>query len=186
MIRLEIALMNALARAKGALLTVYLRLHGCVVGKNLKCKQWPIFRVPPQGNMSLGDNIVVGYGITFILENTGTVTIGHRVILTHNVLISAAESITIGDSTMVGENVSVRDADHGTKADIEIYKQKQASTPVLIGRDVWLGAGTVVLKGAHIRDGVVIGANSVVTSSTTTDSYCIYTGSPIKFLRKRK
>lgn len=37
------------------------------------------------------------------------------------------------------------------------------SKPVAIGKDVWLGAGVVVLKGVTIGDSAVIGAGAVVT-----------------------
>lgn len=57
------------------------------------------------------------------------------------------------------------------------------NTKVEIGNDVWIGANCIILDGVVIKDGAVIAANSVVTKNV--DEYCIFGGSPAKFLKKR-
>lgn len=52
-----------------------------------------------------------------------------------------------------------------------------------IGNDCWIGCGSTVLRGVCIPDGVVIGANSVVTVSPPP--YAIVVGSPAKVIRYR-
>ncbi|MEP1201238.1 CatB-related O-acetyltransferase [Tateyamaria sp.] len=51
---------------------------------------------------------------------------------------------------------------------------------VVIGSDVWIGTKSIVLSGASIGDGVVIGANSLVNKSIPP--YAIVGGSPAKIL----
>lgn len=155
------------------------------MGKRLKCKTWPIFRYIPRGNIQIGNDVTIGYFITFEVEEKGKLTLGNSVNLTHNVIISVCEEVTIGNGTLIAENVSIRDADHGTKHNIPIGRQMQTSSSVSIGNDVWLGAGVAVLQGSKIEDGVIIGAHSVVTSSKTTSPYSIYAGVPIRLLSKR-
>ena len=54
---------------------------------------------------------------------------------------------------------------------------------VIIGNDVWIGEGTVILSGVKIGDGAVIAGYSVVVKNV--EAYSIVGGSPAKFIRKR-
>lgn len=54
---------------------------------------------------------------------------------------------------------------------------------ITIGNDVWIGRGCAVLKGTSIGEGVVIGANSVVTSDIPP--YAIACGVPARITRYR-
>jgi serine acetyltransferase len=55
--------------------------------------------------------------------------------------------------------------------------------PVEIGNDVWIGDRTILVSGAKIRDGCVIGAGSVVTKEIPP--YTIAAGSPARIIRPR-
>ena len=54
---------------------------------------------------------------------------------------------------------------------------------VLVGNDVWLGTGVVVLRGVQIGDGAVVGANSVVTRNIPP--YSIVGGIPARIMKYR-
>ena len=54
---------------------------------------------------------------------------------------------------------------------------------ILIGNDVWIGYGAIILPGVKIGDGAVIGAGSVVTKKI--DDYEIVAGNPAKHIRYR-
>jgi len=54
---------------------------------------------------------------------------------------------------------------------------------ISLGSDVWIGTQSVVLSGATISDGAVIGANSVVNSFVPP--YAIAVGSPAKVVKYR-
>ena len=54
---------------------------------------------------------------------------------------------------------------------------------VIIGHDVWIGAGARVLSGVRIGNGAVIGASSVVASDVAP--YAIVVGNPAREIRKR-
>src|SRR5205085_7674538 len=121
--------------------------------------------------------------ITFDVLPTGNLSIGDHVNLSQDILITAAKSVTIGADTMIAGQLSIRDADHGTNSADKISIQALVAREISIGRDVWIGAGCTILKGAVIADGVVVGANSVVLSSSETQSYGIYAGTPVSLLR---
>ena len=54
---------------------------------------------------------------------------------------------------------------------------------VVIGNDVWIGKGSMIMSGVTVGDGAVIGARSVITSDV--EPYCIVAGNPARFIRKR-
>ena len=61
----------------------------------------------------------------------------------------------MGYSTMTREEYDRRAARY--KEDIA-----QGRRPIRIGKNVWIGAGSMILKGACIEDGCIIAAGSVV------------------------
>lgn len=54
---------------------------------------------------------------------------------------------------------------------------------VIIGNDVWIGEGAIILSGVEIGDGAVIGAGTVVTKNV--DPYAIVVGNPAKAIKYR-
>ena len=57
------------------------------------------------------------------------------------------------------------------------------SFQVVIGHDVWIGHGAIVLPGRNIGIGAVIGAGAVVTKDIP--AYAIAVGNPARVLRQR-
>lgn len=54
---------------------------------------------------------------------------------------------------------------------------------VILGNDVWVGEGALILSGVSIGDGAVVGARSVVTRDVAP--YAIVGGIPAKYIRSR-
>ena len=76
---------------------------------------------------------------------------------------------------------SLNPANNLSYADSQYFDD--ATGPVTMGNDVWVGNNAVLLGGITIGDGAVIGAGSVVTKSV--EPYCIYAGVPAKQIGKR-
>lgn len=53
----------------------------------------------------------------------------------------------------------------------------------VVGNDVWIGYGAIIMPGVQIGDGAIIGAKSVVTKDVAP--YSIVGGNPAKEIRKR-
>ncbi len=67
---------------------------------------------------------------------------------------------------------------------IEGYKAGFADLPdTVIGHDVWIGHGVLILPGARIGHGVIVGAGAVV--SGTFAPYTIVAGNPARTIRPR-
>lgn len=109
-------------------------------------------------------HLVVGRG--------GIIRIGDHVRIAHGVAICAHAAVTIGDGSTLGPFAMVLDADlHG------VPQASDDSLPIHIGRNVRIGAGAVILRGAVIGDNVEIPPHSVVSrrfppkgSSTSRDA----------------
>ena len=100
--------------------------------------------------------------------------------------VRASMSIRFGDHSGAAEHSSIRDSNHGTVLGVDFLAQRSESGPIVIGRDVWIGAGCRILKGATIPDGCVISANSIVLEKSKLEPNCIYGGSPVRFLKRRE
>jgi phosphonate metabolism protein (transferase hexapeptide repeat family) len=63
------------------------------------------------------------------------------------------------------------------------FRERRRARRVMIGHDVWIGHGAVVMPDVSIGNGAVIGANAVVTRDVAP--YTIVAGVPARLLRHR-
>lgn len=109
-------------------------------------------------------------------------------------IFSLINRVTIGNFCAIARNVSIQEYNHPldrcTTYSIlpNIFAQPdqtgyESKGDIIIENDVWIGTQAVILSGAHISTGAVIGANSVVSSYIPP--YAIAVGSPAKVIRFR-
>lgn len=93
--------------------------------------------------------------------------------------------VTIGNFTMIAYNVFILGGDHNYKvAGVPtVFAGRDVTKPTIIGDDVWIGAGSIIMSGVTIGDGSIIAAGSVVTKDV--EPYCIYGGNPAKKIKDR-
>lgn len=65
--------------------------------------------------------------------------------------------------SFMGPNVHIYSSNHHYDTITHMFRGMDATNPVHIGENVWIGYGTVILPGVTIGDSVIIGASSVVT-----------------------
>jgi len=93
------------------------------------------------------------------------------------------KAIEIGQDTLVGEFVSIRDSNHEyADLKIPIYSQGYVTKSISISSDVWIGRGCIILPGVTIGKHSVIGANSVINQNV--DPFSVVGGIPAKLLKK--
>ncbi len=98
--------------------------------------------------------------------------------------VSACERIEIGEQVLIGSRVYITDHNH-TFADPSRSVQEQGITPggpVVIGRNSWLGEGSVILPGVTIGEHAIIGANAVVTRDVP--AFSVAAGNPAKVIKR--
>jgi maltose O-acetyltransferase len=89
-------------------------------------------------------------------------SIGRGVFLNFNCVILDVAAVSIGASTQIGPAVQIYAADH-PRDPADRRAGKEFGRPVIIGGNVWIGGGAIILPGVTIGEDAIIGAGSVVT-----------------------
>jgi acetyltransferase-like isoleucine patch superfamily enzyme len=115
----------------------------------------------------------------------GSVHIGSNTHIQPRCIFSAFMSpIVVGSGVLIAPNCAFYPYDHGTATDKPIMNQPlKTKGGIVIGDDVWLGFGVVVLDGVRIGKGAVIGAGSVVTRDVPEGAIAL--GVPARVVRMR-
>jgi len=115
------------------------------------------------GMIHFGKDVLLYPGLYLETEESGSIEIGGKVVISRGVHIVARDKIAIGEGTMIGEYTSIRDANHVRVPGLTIRDSGHRARPITIGSEVWIGRGVTVLGGVTIGDGATVGANAVVT-----------------------
>jgi len=111
------------------------------------------------------------------------IRIGDRVGL-NGTTITSKKRVEIGDGTMIAPNVIIVDSDFHAQWPPEtrlLSSTADADAPVTIGKNVWIGMNSVVLKGTTIGDNSIIGASSLVGGAIPAN--VVAAGNPARVLR---
>ena len=105
--------------------------------------------------------------------------------LGHNCAIRVAQKVTIGKNCLIAAGVKMQDYDgHPIDAGQRREGQPPPSDgvkPIIIGNDVWIGNGALILKGITIGDRAIVGAESVVTKNVPSD--VVVAGNPARVVK---
>lgn len=129
--------------------------------------------------LELGDrSYIAGYGYV-----TGDVTTGQD--CTINPYAVVRGKVRFGDGVRVGAHASILGFNHGT-ADLDkpIHRQPLTSRGIVVGDDVWIGSGVIVLDGVTVGAHAVLAAGAVVTRDVP--EWAIVGGNPAKLIRDRR
>jgi len=128
---------------------------------------------PSQGNISVGKWCYVGEGSK--LWAAMSITIGDRVLISHNVNIFDSLTHPINAQKRHHHYKTIMQSGHPPSIDL-------GAEPVTIKNDVWIGANACVLRGVTIEEGAIIGVGSVVTKNVPP--YTIVAGNPAQVIRE--
>lgn len=106
---------------------------------------------------------------------------GKNVYANFNLTLVDDAHIYVGDGTMFAPNVVVATAAHPIDPVLRAGAY-QYNLDVRIGKNVWIGAGAVILPGITIGDNSVIGAGSVVTKDIPENVVAV--GNPCRVIRE--
>lgn len=136
----------------------------------------------------------IGRGAVF--DTKDTLVIGSNFVFGDNALLDNGDSfgcyignyvgiangsyIRTGNHSMADVTVPIIDQGHTAKS----ITYKDACYSVVIEDDVWIGAFAIILSGAHIGEGSVVSAGSVISSYVPP--YSIVAGNPARVIANRK
>ena len=127
------------------------------------------FFVDYGSNIYFGDRCEVNMNCVFLDDNV--IRVGHNALIAPSVQIYTA---------FHPANAARRFGPPGEDGSFAFCKTQTA--PVVIGDNVWIGGGVIIMPGVTIGDNVVIGAGSVVTRSIP--SSVIAYGNPCRVIRE--
>ncbi|BCW45434.1 sugar O-acetyltransferase [Arthrobacter sp. StoSoilB5] len=108
------------------------------------------------------------------------ITVGAGTFINYNLTALDVAAIQIGSHCQIGPNVQLLTPTHPLEAKPRRDKL-EAAKPIVIGDNVWLGGGVIVLAGVSIGENSVVGAGSVVTKDLPANVLAM--GTPAKVIR---
>lgn len=124
-----------------------------------------------KNTIAIGDNFYIGRYSQIECDTT----IGHNVILGNNVaFVGKYDHHYHQIGTPIRLASQIRDTD---------YNWQGIDSKIIVGDDVWIGYGAIVMSGVTIGKGAIIAAGSLVTKNV--EAYSIVGGTPAKHLKDR-
>jgi acetyltransferase-like isoleucine patch superfamily enzyme len=117
---------------------------------------------------------------------SGNVIIGDRSFINSGCVLYTGNGIVIGDDVAIAANCTLAPVNHEYRERGRLIREQQFGPDkggIVIEDDVWIGAGCVLLDGAILRRGCVIGAMSLVRGEVP--AYSIQAGNPLRQIGSR-
>jgi virginiamycin A acetyltransferase len=118
---------------------------------------------------------------------SGDITIGAGSYINSGTVIYSGNGVRIGRHVLIAANCTLAPTNHEyTSRSKRIIEQRfrPSKGGIIIEDDVWIGVNTVILDGAIIREGCVVGACSLVKGEL--EAYGVYAGNPLVRIGERK
>lgn len=151
-----------------------------------------------KGVVSVGHHCSIGYSLApkvgdgrVLLQardQQSEIDVGPETEFSNNVSVIALERVSIGAKCLIADSVLIVDSDFhdvtpSLRSDSAIRAVSDGrSSPTIVGDNVWLGSRSMVLRGARIGNGTVIGAGAVVVSSIPPN--VVAGGVPARVIRR--
>jgi carbonic anhydrase/acetyltransferase-like protein (isoleucine patch superfamily) len=179
---LILAALRRLAAARAA-------AKGVDVGRGAILNGFPYIRRKGSGRILIGEDVTInsarwsnwlgtGVAMTLSVEDGATLELKRGCGVSDSQLV-ANTGIEIGEGSMIGAGCLICDSD---MHEVPLGSARPiATSPIKIGRGVFIGARSIILKGVTIGDGAVIGAGSVVIKDVPAGM--LAAGNPAKVIR---
>lgn len=118
---------------------------------------------------------------------TADVVIGNHTIINSGCVIYTGNGVVIGDHVAVAANCVFAPVDHEFRERDRLIREQRfrpGKGGIVVEDDVWIGAGCVLLDGARLRRGCVIGAMSLVRGEV--EAYTVHAGNPLRLIGRRQ
>lgn len=161
--------------------------YGCIIDKAAR------ITLTKNSSIALADGVYIGAYTVIICQgynehsnSNSILEIGEQTYIGElNNIRAAGGKITIGKKCLISQQVTIVSSNHEIKKDSYIIDQPWTAhkKDIVIGDDVWIGAGAAIMPGVEIGKGAVIAARSVVTKNVLP--YEVVAGVPAKKISER-
>ena len=127
----------------------------------------------PSATIRIGNDTGVYHGTFFEIGSSGHVEIGDFCSLVGAVL-RVQSKLRIGNYALIAHEVVITDS--------ETIDARSTVRPITIGDDVWVGMRAIILSGANVGHGAIIGAGAVVTGDV--EPMTVVSGNPARLVRR--
>lgn len=148
----------------------YKKYKNIIIKKQKSLIQKYELNIDKTAHVYIGINLHVRKNVSINVRKNANLKLGNNVFFNNNCIVTCRNNITILDDTIIGPNVAIFDHDHNYK--IKDRKNNFIMGEIFIGKNVWIGANSCILKGSKIGDNCVIAAGSIVTGNVPAN--CIY------------
>jgi len=166
-------------RVRGVLYASTFNAKGLRIGRGV--------RLDGKSKIKLSDNVTL-HGPLYISATSasGNVNIGEHTHIDRTAVLYGQGGLDIGSECAIAAGVIIysQTNQYDDHPGMPVVQQGTKYAKVEIGKDVWIGAGAIILPGVKVGSHSVIGAGSVVTKDVCEAS--IVVGSPAKEIKKRE
>jgi acetyltransferase-like isoleucine patch superfamily enzyme len=136
--------------------------------------------------LTLEEYVHIYPGTYITVGNGAQLFIGSESVISNDSQINCRAGISIGAGSLIGAQTMLMDYDghpifHQDKPDLEETFGGEAK-PIVIGKNVWVGFRSIILKGVTIGEGAIIGAGSCVTADVTSNT--AVAGNPARVIKE--
>ncbi len=133
----------------------------------------------------IGDRTLVARDVIMVVKQ-GYLRIGADGSIGSQTTLSAVSGIEIGDHAIIAGQCYFGGGRYKTEigAGPMVSQGLETKGPVILGDDVWVGAGVRVLDGVHVGSGAILGAGAVVTANVPENA--IMGGIPARQIGTRR
>jgi acetyltransferase-like isoleucine patch superfamily enzyme len=157
-----------------------------MIGERFCMEQLPY--LVGRGEIVIGDDVQLSGKPSILFSSRHShsprLSIGTGSFLGHDCALTIGKQVRIGNHCLIAGGVRITDFD-GHPLDADGRRTggfaADAFQPVIIGDDVWIGHGAIILKGVRIGDRSVIGARAVVTRDVPSDT--VVAGNPARIIK---
>ena len=150
-------------------------------------------------NLGVKEKIIIGNncdvrGELMTFGHGGQIIIGNYSFVGERTKIWSAKKITIGNRVLISHNVNIQDNNshpldsklrhEDFKQIISVGLQKENNLEekeIFIEDDAWIGFNSTIMKGVKIGKGAIIGANTIVTKDVPDFAVCV--GNPMRIIK---
>lgn len=115
----------------------------------------------------------------FYTDYGQNITVGKNVFINTGCRFQDQGGIVLGDGALIGHNVVLATLNHDEDP---AKRHILHPAPIILGKNVWIGANAAVVPGVTIGDGAIIAAGAVVTRDVPPNA--VVGGVPARIIKR--